>query len=117
MVYILETEIDDNKSINIALASIHGINFFLSYKICKFLGINKNLKLKSLTKEQKNSLIPIINYFKIKINHDLRKYNMDKNRKSINIKNYRGFRKINKLPVRGQRTHTNSKTCKKQNKF
>lgn len=117
MVYILETEVDDNKSINIALISIHGINSFLSYKICKFLGLNKNLKLKSLTKEQKNSLILIINYFKIKINHDLRKYNTDKNRKSINIKNYRGFRKINKLPVRGQRTHTNSKTCKKQNKF
>ena len=31
----------------------------------------------------------------------------------IDIKCYRGIRLNSKLPVRGQRTHTNSKTCKK----
>lgn len=113
MVYILETEINDNKLINIALIYIFGINISLSNKICKLLGLNKNLKLKNLTKEQKNSLFLIINYLKVKINYNLLKYKVDNHKRLINIKNYKGFRKLNKLPVRGQRTHTNAKNCKK----
>ena len=34
-------------------------------------------------------------------------------KKLINIKSYRGLRKLTGLPVRGQRTHTNSNTSKK----
>ena len=113
MVYILETEINDNKLINIALIYIFGINISLSNKICKLLGLNKNLKLKNLTKEQKNSLFLIINYLKLKINYNLLKYEVDNHKRLVNIKNYKGFRKLNKLPVRGQRTHTNAKNCKK----
>ena len=111
--YILETEINDNKLIHVALTSVLGINFFLLQKICKFLGLNKNLKIKNLTKKQKNSLFIVTRYLKIKINYNLKRYEKENYNKLMSINNYKKFRKLNRLPVRGQRTHTNAKTCKK----
>lgn len=113
MVYLLETEINKHKPLHVALTYVYGINFYLSNKICRLLGLNKNLKITNLSKDQINSLSLIIKLLKLKINQDLKKLNYDNNYKFISIKNYKGFRKLNRLPVRGQRTHTNSKTCKK----
>jgi len=111
--YILETDLNEKKSIHIALKTVYGINLYLSIKICKLLGLCKNLKLKYLNREQKNSLSLIVLYLNLKINNDLKKVIHLNNKKLINLKNYKGFRRIKKLPVRGQRTHTNAKTCKK----
>jgi len=111
--YILENDLNEKKSIHIALNKVYGINLYLSRKICKLLGLCKNFKLKDLNKEQKNSLVFIILYLNLKINNDLKKFIYFNNNKLINLKNYKGFRRIKKLPVRGQRTHTNAKTCKK----
>ena len=111
--YILETDLNEKKSIHISLTSVYGINTHLSKKICKLLGLCKNLKLKDLNKEQKNALIYVVLYLNLKINNDLKKFIHLNNKKLINLKNYKGFRRIKKLPLRGQRTRNNAKTCKK----
>ena len=59
-------------------------------------------------------LIKFIENSNININIDLKKLQISISKKLIQIKAYRGIRKLRKLPVRGQRTHTNAKTAKRQ---
>jgi ribosomal protein S13 len=50
MVYILEANIPDNKSVLFALKFIYGIGKNKSYKLCKHLGFSPNLKVKTIIK-------------------------------------------------------------------
>ena len=53
----------------------------------------------------------------LKITSELKKSQVFALKKLVDIKSYRGLRKIRGLPVRGQRTHTNAKTAKQYKKF
>ena len=107
MVYILETELNKNKSIFFALTKIYGINFNTSVFICKNLGFSKNLKIKNLTNKQIKNIIYLIN--------NLKKIKTIKIENLISIKSYRGLRRLKRFPVRGQRTRSNANTAKKLN--
>lgn len=113
MVYFLETELVENCKLLISLNSIHGINTKRSSDLCKKLGIADNFKVKGLSKKHLNSLGKHVESSGILIGNDLKKQQSTifKNQLSINSK--KGIRKSQKLPVRGQRTHTNAKTVKK----
>jgi small subunit ribosomal protein S13 len=114
MIYIFESELHKNKSIFLALMNIYGIGKFHSLLICKKLGFSKNLKVKNLSEEQINKLIKIIESLNIKLVSDLKRLHLLNKKKLINIKSYRGLRRNQGLPIRGQRTHTNSKTARKR---
>ena len=111
--YFINTELNNNQSVFSSLTNIFGINLTTSKKICKCLGISSNMIVKDLSKNQTRFLLKTIVKLKIKTSYDLKKKLIFERKNLINIKSYRGFRLSNKLPVRGQRTHTNSKTCKK----
>lgn len=113
MVYLFESNIPENKSVFFALTYIYGINKANSFFICKALGFSKNLKIKELSKEQINKLIKLVDLLNINVASDLKKIKLLTSKKLINIKSYRGLRKNQGLPVRGQRTHTNAKTSRK----
>ena len=53
----------------------------------------------------------------LKITDKLKKLQVFALKNLVSIKCYKGIRKIQGLPVRGQRTHTNAKTSKKNKKF
>lgn len=112
--YLFESELSENESIVLALTKIYGINKFSSIKICKKLGFSNNLKVKNLSKEQVLKLLNVIKLENFTITSDLKKLKIEANKKLINIKSYRGLRKKQGLPVRGQRTHTNAKTSRKR---
>ena len=114
MIYIFETKLLETQSLFHALISIYGIGKKQSFKFCKQLGFSKNLKVKQLSKEQIKQLIKIINSSDLIINNDLKKLNSLVIKKLVNLKSYRGLRKIKGLPVRGQRTHTNAQPVKKR---
>ena len=114
MIYVLNTKLNENKSIFFSLTGIFGIGQSKSFEICKKLGFSKNLILKEMTPNQINSLISFISKSKIIINKDLKKMKALRIKHLISIKSYRGLRLKQKLPVRGQRTHTNAKTAKKK---
>lgn len=116
MVYLFESEVPENKPIYVSLTQIYGIGNFNAILICKKLGFSKNLKIKDLSKEQITQLIKTIESLKVNLSSDLKKINSLKSKNLIAIKSYRGFRKNQGLPVRGQRTHTNARTSKKINK-
>ena len=114
MLYIFNKTIDDSKSILYGLTQIYGINLYKSKKICNYLGINPQISINKLKKNQVNKIIKYINKY-IKIEELLKKNKKENINNLLNIKNIRGIRLNNGLPVNGQRTHTNAKTVKKFN--
>ena len=117
MLYIFETEIPNNKFLIIALKKIYGINSKTSLKLLKSLGIAKNFKTSNLSKEQVSQLIKIIENSNLLITNELKKFQSVLLRNLIEIKSIKGLRRLRGLPVRGQRTHTNGKSAKKQKRF
>lgn len=111
--YIFESELPKNKSILFALTTIFGIGKLNSFLLCKKLGFSQNLKIKNLSKEQINKLIKNIELSNLLLVSDLKKERLLKLKKLLSIKSYRGLRRNQGLPVRGQRTHTNARTSRK----
>ena len=60
-----------------------------------------------------NRLIKLIENSDLIVSNDLKKLQSLFLKKLINIKAYKGIRRISGLPVRGQRTHTNAKTSRR----
>lgn len=112
MIYLFESEIHENKSIFFSLNYIYGLGKYTSFLVCKKLGFSKNLKIKSLSKEQINKLIKVIASSNLLLATELKKSNLLTAKKLVSIKSYRGLRKNQGLPVRGQRTHTNARTAR-----
>ena len=113
MIYILETNLSERQLICFSLTQIFGIGQFQSFQICKKLGLSSNCRLSDLTPEQITRLIKLIEGLNLSINNNLRKSKIILAKKLIQIKSYRGIRRLRGLPVRGQRTHTNAKTSAK----
>ena len=114
MIYLFESELPENKSIIFTLIHVYGIGKFNSGLICKKLGFSRNLKIKNLSEEQTYKLIKIVKLSNIKLASDLKKLNLFVTKRLISIKSFRGLRKNQGLPIRGQRTHTNAKTSRKR---
>jgi len=103
--------IPDNKSALIALTYVYGIGRFSANKILKTAKINFEKSAKDLTPEEINKLKEIIekNY---KIEGELRQAIKSNIKRLKEIGCYRGTRHERRLPVRGQRTKTNSRTVR-----
>jgi small subunit ribosomal protein S13 len=113
MIYILETNLSEKQSICFSLTQIFGIGRFQSFQICKKLGLSANCRLSNLTPDQIAKLIKFIENLNLLINNNLRKSKIMLAKTLVQIKSYRGIRRLRGLPVRGQRTHTNAKTASK----
>lgn len=112
MIYILNNNFKDSDKVRIALQNIFGIGPFLSHQICDQLGLPQQLRVKNLTSLQVEQLIRIVNQYYYTGSELKRMINQDIKRLT-QIGSYRGFRHILCLPVRGQRTKTNSRTVRK----
>jgi small subunit ribosomal protein S13 len=108
---LIGINIPDNKRVEIALTYIYGIGPFLANKILKAAKIDFNKRAKDLTPEEINRLKEIIekNY---KIEGELRQSIRQNINRLKEIQCYRGVRHLKKLPARGQRTKTNSRTVR-----
>lgn len=117
MLYLLETNLPDSKSVFFALTKVHGIGRSTAFFICKNLGFSINLKVKNLNQEQIGEMLQLIDSLELSLNNELKKLKSITLKKLISIKSYRGLRRVRGLPVRGQRTHTNAKSAKKNKRF
>mgnify|MGYP000869670042 FL=1 len=111
MVRICNVNIPDNKPIYVSLSYIYGIGQSLAKKILNTANIDMQKKTKDLSAAEIGRLQEIIdnNY---KIEGDLRREIQANVRRLKDINAYRGIRHARKLPVRGQRTKTNSRTVR-----
>ena len=101
--------IPDNKKIEYSLPYIYGIGLTLSRKILKQVQVDGNKRAKDLTPAEVNRIREVIEKSH-KIEGDLRREAMMNIKRLRELQTYRGIRHIRGLPVRGQRTKTNSRT-------
>ena len=111
MARIAGINIPQNKVVSIALTYIHGIGPFSSQKICEKLEIPSSKRVNELTEEQ---VLKIREYIDSnhKVEGDLRRETSVNIKRLVDLACYRGSRHKKKLPVRGQRTHSNARTRK-----
>jgi len=99
-----------NKRIEIALQYIYGVGITTANKILKDTGVNPDTKVHELTE---GDIKKIREYLQtIRVEGDLRRDITMNIKRLIDIGSYRGLRHKRSLPVRGQRTKTNSRTRK-----
>jgi small subunit ribosomal protein S13 len=100
-----------DKRIEAALPYIFGIGRTSSKKILSKAGVSPDIRVKDLTEEHVSKIRTIIEQ-EYKVEGALRtEINMNIKR-LVDIGSYRGLRHRRGLPVRGQRTRTNSRTRK-----
>ena len=111
MARISGANIPTNKKINIALTYIYGIGSKIASDICSQASIDMSKRVSELNDEEINKIRDLVDQKHV-VEGDLRR------KVSLDIKRlndlgcYRGLRHRKKLPVRGQRTHTNARTRK-----
>ena len=103
--------IPENKQILIALTYIYGIGDSLSRKVLEEAGVSPTKKSSDLSPKEVNEIRDILEK-KYSIEGDLRREKMLNIKRLRDIGSWRGGRHTKNLPVRGQRTKTNSRTVR-----
>jgi small subunit ribosomal protein S13 len=101
--------IPDNKKIEYALAYIYGVGLPLAKKIVRQAQVSNEKRAKDLSADEVNRIREILEKSH-KMEGDLRREISSNIQRLKEIGTYRGLRHIRGLPVRGQRTKTNSRT-------
>lgn len=100
-----------NKRIVIGLTYVFGIGLTRSQKLLAEAGVDESVRVKDLTREQEDKIRAIIED-QFTTEGDLRREISANIKRLKDIKSYRGTRHAKRLPVRGQRTKTNSRTLR-----
>ncbi|MEK7138529.1 MAG: 30S ribosomal protein S13 [Patescibacteria group bacterium] len=100
--------IPDDKRLEVALTTIYGVGRNRSRAILDEAKISYHERPKNLNAEQENAIRKIIDTYKTE--GVLKREVASNIKRLIDIKSYRGSRHAKKLPSRGQRTKTNSRT-------
>lgn len=111
MARIAGVSIPSDKRIVIALTYITGIGKTTSQKILKEANVDENTRTKALTDDEVNRIRTLVekNY---RVEGELRRDIMSNIKRLKDIGSYRGTRHARNLPVRGQRTRSNSRTVR-----
>lgn len=111
MARIAGVTLPTNKRIEIALTYIYGIGLSTSKRILKEAELSPDIRVKDLSEDQASKLRDIIEK-KNKVEGELRRVVLSNIKRLKEIGSYRGSRHTKGLPVRGQRTKTNSRTVR-----
>ncbi len=112
MARIAGINIPKEKRFVIALTYIYGIGTTTAEKICNKLKINLSLRTNQVSEEKLAQVRSLLEKEFPVLEGDLRRKISSDIKRLIDLGCYRGIRHVKKLPVRGQRTHTNAKTRK-----
>ena len=105
---ILGITIPDEKRLEIGLTTVYGVGRSRARKILDEAGVSMDKKVKEATIEEENKIRAIIE--SLTLEGDLKREVAGNIKRLKDIKAYRGVRHMRGLPVRGQRTKTNSRT-------
>lgn len=107
---IAGANIPENKRLEISLGYVYGIGKSLARTILTEAKISFDKKSKDLNESEQGIIRTLIG--KYKIEGDLRREVAANIKRLKEIKSYRGSRHAKKLPSKGQRTKTNSRTLR-----
>lgn len=111
MARIAGVTLPNNKRVIIALTYIYGIGDTQAAKIIKTTGIDGDVRVKDMAETEVNKLREHIEK-SMKVEGELRRDTMAQIKRLKEIGSYRGSRHAKNLPLRGQRTKTNSRTTR-----
>ncbi len=112
MARIVGVDLPQNKHIEIGLTYIYGIGRPLSKRILEMARVDGMVRVKDLSEDEVRRIARVLQDKEIPVEGDLRKDVAMNIKRLMEIGSYRGVRHRRGLPVRGQRTHTNSRTRK-----
>ncbi len=111
MARIAGVNIPTNKRVEIALRYIHGIGPGLAREIIDRVGIAPERRVNELSDAEVIKIRETIDQ-EYMVEGDLRRETSMNIKRLMDLGCYRGLRHRRRLPVRGQRTHTNARTRK-----
>ena len=111
MARISGVDLPREKRVEIGLTYIYGIGRASSNRILAEAGVNPDTRVKDLTDDEVKKLASIIADTQT-VDGDLRREIAMNIKRLQEIGCYRGIRHRKSLPVRGQKTKTNARTCK-----
>lgn len=103
--------IPENKNIEISLCSIYGIGRSNAVKILKATRINPHMRVSELSVDEISRIRDFIEK-NFRVEGELRQEKIAHIKLLKDIGAYRGIRHAKRLPTRGQRTKTNSRTVR-----
>jgi len=107
---IAGTSIPTEKRLIISLRYIFGVGPHRAKIICNKAKVDESIRVKDLTTDQEEKIRSVFMELGYIVESDLSREVSQNIRRLQEIGSYRGFRHRRKLPVRGQRTKTNSRT-------
>ena len=112
---VIGIDIPDNKRLEISLTYLFGVGRHLSNQIINRLGLSADMRAKELSQDDIARINGLLQGEYL-VEGDLRRRIQNNIKRLISIHSYRGMRHRLGLPVRGQRTRTNSRTRKGKRK-
>ena len=111
MARIAGVDLPRDKRIEIGLTYIYGIGRTSASRILAEAGVNPDTRVRDLTSEEVKKISSVIDETQV-VEGDLRREIQLNIKRLKEIGCYRGIRHRKGLPVRGQKTKTNARTCK-----
>lgn len=111
MARIAGVDLPRNKRVEVALTYIVGIGKTTARQVLAEANVDPNVRTDALTEDQIGQIRRVIDA-KCSVEGDVRRAVSSSVKRLMDLGTYRGLRHRKSLPVRGQRTHTNSRTRK-----
>jgi small subunit ribosomal protein S13 len=99
-----------NKRLSFALTALYGIGISRAQMICEAAKVDPMMRANDLSPEDENKIRAVVENFTLE--GDLKREVSGNIKRLKDIGSYRGSRHARRLPVRGQRTKTNSRTVR-----
>ncbi|KAF3361543.1 30S ribosomal protein S13 [Chlamydiales bacterium STE3] len=112
---VIGIDIPDNKRLEISLTYIYGLGRRLANELIEKLGLDPNMRAHKLTQDDIARINGLLQTSYV-VEGDLRRQIQNNIKRLVSIHSYRGLRHRLGLPVRGQRSRTNSRTRKGKRK-
>jgi len=117
MARISGVDLPKEKRIEAGLQYIYGIGITLAKRVLADAKVSPDTRVKDLTEGEVHAIVSILNKgladgTPVKVEGDLRREVAQNIKRLVDVGSYRGSRHRRGLPVRGQRTRTNSRTRK-----
>ena len=111
MARIAGVNIPTDKRVIVSITYIYGVGDSIAKKILSELSIDENIRVKDMSEDQLNKVREAVEK-RFTVEGELRRERMQNIKRLKEIGSYRGLRHMRSLPVRGQRTRTNSRTVR-----
>lgn len=112
MARIAGVTLPSQKRIDIALTSIYGIGHTTAAKLLAEVKVTPSTRVKDLSEADTNKLRDAVEKGGLRVEGDLKREVLGNIKRLKEIGSYRGSRHTKGLPVRGQRTKTNTRTIR-----